>query len=279
MRWIIEIVLRHRNISSLLLTAALSLAMITAGPDAQSKTIRYLNFSFYYPAYATVSQITRFGNVYSENARLKFELAQTSARLHQIEEQSVENARLRGLLEVVEHSSYDLVPVRVVAYDPSHLSKSIVVSGGKNHDIVSFMPLVSEHGAAGKVIQVMGNISLVQLLRDPSSRTSVMVRRTRAVGIMETENARDFFVRLRSHEDVQEADTITTSGLGGIYPKGLLVGTVSKIGEDNNSLFKRAYIDFSVNFNKLEELFVIRLAPQWSAHRLELDTLKMIIDK
>jgi rod shape-determining protein MreC len=274
MRWIIEIVIRHRNISSLLLTVALSLAMISAGPDAQSKTIRYLNFTIYYPAYATVSQITRFGNVYSENARLKHELAQTSARLHQIEEQSIENARLRGLFELAEHSPYDLVPVRVIAYDPSQVHKSVVVNGGKNHDIVSFMPLVAEHGAVGKVIQVMGNVSLVQLLRDPSSRTSVMVRRTRAVGIMETENGRDFFVRLRSHEDVQIADTITTSGLGGIYPKGLLVGTISKIGDDNNTLFKRAYINFSVNFDKIEELFVIRLAPQWSAHRPELDSLK-----
>ncbi|MCL2688471.1 MAG: rod shape-determining protein MreC [Chitinispirillia bacterium] len=275
MRWIIEIVIRHRNISSLLLTVSLSLAMISAGPDAQLKTIRYLNFSIYYPAYATVSQISRFGNVYSENARLKHELAQTSARLHQIEEQSIENARLRGLLELVEHSPYDLIPSRVIAYDPSHLNKSVVISGGKNHEIVQFMPLVSEHGAVGKVIQVMGNASLVQLLRDPSSRTSVMVRRTRAVGIMETENGRDFFVRLRNHEDVRDADTITTSGLGGIYPKGLLVGTISNIGEDNNTLFKRAYIDFAVDFHRLEELFVIRLAPQWSAHRPELDSLRM----
>ena len=275
MRWIIEIVIRHRSISSLLLTVSLSLAMIGAGPDAQSKTIRYLNFSLYYPAYATVSQISRFGNVYSENARLKHELAQTSARLHQIEEQALENQRLRGLLGVVEHSPFDLVPVRVVAYDPSHLSKSIVVSGGKNHDIVQFMPLVAEQGAVGKVIQVMGNVSLVQLLRDPSSRVSVMARRTRAVGILETENGRDFFVRLRNHEDVQIADTIITSGLGGIYPKGLLVGTVSDTGGDNNPLFKRVYIDFTVNFEKLEELFVIRLAPQWAAFRSELDSLKI----
>ena len=274
MRWIIEIVIRHRNISSLFLTVALSLAMISAGPDAQLKTIRYLNFTLYYPAYATVSQISRFGNVYSENARLRYDLANTSARLHQIEEQAAENARLRGLLEFAEHAPYELVPVRVIAYDPSHLNKSVVVNGGKNHEIVSFMPLVSELGAVGKVIQVMGNVSLVQLLCDPSSRTSVMIRRNRAVGIMETENGRDFFVRLRIHEDVQAADTITTSGLGGIYPKGLLVGTVSKIGDDNNTLFKRAYIDFTVDFHKIEELFVIRLAPQWSAYRPELDSLK-----
>ncbi|MDR0305617.1 MAG: rod shape-determining protein MreC [Chitinispirillales bacterium] len=279
MRWIIEIIIAHRNISSLLLTVSLSLAMISAGPEAQSKVIRYLNFSLYYPAFATVSQITRFGNVYSENTRLKHELAQTNARLHQIEDQSIENRRLRGLLGVIEDSPYELVPVRVVAYDPSHLSKSIVVSGGKNHDIVPFMPLVAEHGAVGKVIQVMSNISLVQLLRDPFSRTSVMCRRTRAVGIMETENSRDFFIRMRSHEDVHTADTIVTAGLGGIYPKGLLVGTVSKISDDKNSLFKRVYINFTVDFGKLEELFVIRLAPQWSAFRDELDSLKIKHDK
>jgi len=133
--------------------------------------------------------------------------------------------------------------------------------------------VVGERGAAGKVVQVLENMSMVQLLRDPSSRTSVMVSRSRAVGILQTENGRDFFVRLRSHEDARERDTIVTSGLGGIYPKGLNVGFVKKI-DDGNPLFKRAYIDFSVDFDRLEEVFAMRLPPLWSAQRTELDLVK-----
>lgn len=137
-----------------------------------------------------------------------------------------------------------------------------------------FMPIVSEHGAVGKVVQVIGNMSLVQLLSDPSNRTSVMVNRSRAVGILQTENGRDFFVRLRNHDNVRAGDTIVTSGLGGIYPKGLSVGFVTAIDDRTNPLFKRAYLDFSVNFGKLEELFVMRLPPQWASQRTELDSIR-----
>ena len=275
MRWIIDLIVRHRNISSLLLTTVLSVVMLNAPSEAQARVIRYLTMSIFYPAYATVSQVSNFMGVYAENKRLRQELAEAATQLQMIREQSSENARLRGLLGFAEQYPYDLVPVKVVARDPSQQYRSMVVSGGKGHGIMMYMPLVGEHGAVGKIIQVMGNMSVAQLLRDPSSRTSAMVSRSRSVGILQTDNGRDFFVSLRSHEDVQSGDTIVTSGLGGIYPTGLTVGVVSKIDDKSNMLFKRAYIDFSVNFDKLEELFIMRLSPQWAAQRSELDSIKL----
>ncbi|MDR0330227.1 MAG: rod shape-determining protein MreC [Chitinispirillales bacterium] len=275
MRWIIDLIVRHRNICSLLLTVALSVAMIIAQPSTQASIVRYLSMTIFYPAYAVVSQVSSFTGVYSENKRLRQELAELSTQIQVLRDQSAENMRLRGLVGFSEHTLYTLTPVRVVARDPSYFYKSVLVSGGASQGVGMYMPIVGEHGAVGKVSQVMGNMSMIQLLRDPSSRASVMVNRSRAVGILQTDNARDFFVRLRSHEDAQAGDTIVTSGLGGIYPKGLTVGVVEKIDDKSNLLFKRAYIDFSVDFDKLEELFVMRLPPQWAAQRAELDSVKM----
>jgi len=275
MRWIIDLIARHRNFCSLLLTALLSVVMLNAPAAAQAGIIRYLTMTIFYPAYATISQVSDFTGVYSDNKRLRQELAEAVTQLQMFRDHAVENARLRGLLQFSEQTSYDLVPVKVIARDPSFQYKSVVVNGGKNQGVAMYMPLVGEYGAVGKVTQVIGNMSMVQLLRDPSSRTSVMVSRSRSAGILQTENGRDFFVRLRNHEDVQSGDTIVTSGLGGIYPKGLTVGYVTKIDDAGNLLFKRAFIDFSVDFGKLEELFVMRLPPQWEARRSELDSIKI----
>jgi len=277
MRWIIEFIVHHRNFCSLLLTVVLSVVMITAQPASQANIARYLTMTVFYPVSATISQVSSFTGVYSENKRLRQELAEASMQLQLIREQSMENMRLRGLLGFAENTLYKLTPVKVVARDPSHQYRSVVVNGGSTQGVTTYMPLVGEHGAIGKVVQVMGNMSLVQLLRDPSNRTSVMVHRSRSAGILQTENGRDFFVRLRNHEDVMSGDTITTSGLGGIYPKGLMVGFVTDIDDKSNPLFKRAYIDFSVNFDKLEEVFVMRLPPQWAAQKTEIDSIK--IDK
>ena len=274
MRQLIDLIVRYRNACSLLLTVVLSIVMIAVRPEAQAKIARALSMSLFYPAYVTVSQVPAFTGLYSENKRLRRELTEISTQLQLFREQTAENARLRGLVGFAEHTLYTLVPARVVARDPSPQYRSVVVSGGLAQGVDMYMPVVGERGAAGKVVQVLENLSMVQLLRDPSSRTSVMVSGSRAVGILQTENGRDFFVRLRSHEDAGSGDTIVTSGLGGIYPKGLTVGFVKKI-DDSNPLFKRAYIDFSVDFEKLEEVFVMRLPPLWAAQRAELDLVKI----
>ncbi|MFP4164684.1 MAG: rod shape-determining protein MreC [Chitinispirillaceae bacterium] len=276
MHWILEFVIRNRNICSLLLTTVLSLVMISQSPQMQATTARYLKFTLFYPAHFTVSQVSRIGNIYSENKRLKKQLAQSNANLQLLKEDALENKRLRGLLQFAEQIPYELVPVRVIARDPSHFYRSIVVDAGRKQDVLSYMPLVSEHGVVGKVVQVMNNMSLVQLLKDPSNRTSVLCRRTRTVGIMETEDGNNFFVRLRSHEEVLAGDTIVTSGLGGVYPKGLVVGVVSSVKDNHNPLFKKAYLDLTVKFDKLEELFIMRLAPRWAAFRSELDSLEVL---
>jgi len=273
MRWVIDLIVHHRNASSLLLTTILSVLMITAQPETQARVARALTMSVFYPIYATISTVTNITSVYSENKRLRQELAETATQLQMYREESAENMRLRGLVGFSESTLYSLVPVRVVARDPSHQYRSVVVSGGSTQGVAMFMPLVGEHGAVGKIVQVMGNMSMAQLLRDPSNRTSVMVNRSRVVGILQTENGRDFFVRLRSHEDVRSGDTIVTSGLGGIYPKGLTVGYVGKV-DDKSTLFKRAYMDFSVKFDKIEELFVMRMSPQWAAQKADIDSVK-----
>jgi rod shape-determining protein MreC len=270
MRLVIDLIVRHRNACSLLLTVVLSVVMIAVRPEAQARVARALSMTIFYPAYIAVSQVPAFTGLYSENKRLRQELADIRMQLQLFREEAAENVRLRGLVGFAEHTLYTLIPARVVARDPSPQYRSVIVSGGRTHGVEQYMPVVGERGAAGKVVQVLENISMVQLLRDPSSRTSVMVGRSRAVGILQTENGRDFFVRLRSHEDAGTGDTIVTSGLGGIYPKGLTVGFVKKI-DDGNPLFKRAYIDFSVNFDKLEEVFIMRLPPLWAAQRAELE--------
>ncbi|HEX7510790.1 MAG TPA: rod shape-determining protein MreC, partial [Chitinivibrionales bacterium] len=115
-----------------------------------------------------------------------------------------------------------------------------------------------------------------QLLIDPSNRTGVLLQRTREVGILETENGNDYFIRCRTHADVNKGDTVVTSGLGGVYPKGLTVGVVSKVGDIRDPLFKKVIVDLNVDFNHLEEVFVIRVKSRWASFRGEVDSLERL---
>jgi rod shape-determining protein MreC len=247
--------------------------MVSSPPVLQAKTARLLTLSLFYPLQITVDQTLRAKNIYAENRRLKNEVALLSVNVAALGEQASENNRLRSMLGFEQSNPFELIPVRVVAHDPSLFFKSVIVSAGVNKGVQPFMPVVGEYGVAGKVVQVMPGLCLVQLLKDPLNRTSIMVRRSRVVSILETENGSDFFARFRTHEPVDAGDTLVTSGLGGIYPPGFPVGTISKVLDQQDPLFKTVSIKLSLDFDHCEDLFIVRHPPQWAAFKVQLDSL------
>jgi rod shape-determining protein MreC len=274
MHWILRFIVQHRNTSSLALMVLLSLWMLSGTPAQQHQVSRFLLMSAFYPLQFITGQVTRVKNIFAENRRLHTEVMTLSMAVAQLQEQAAENERLRKLLDLRQEFSYTLVAARVMAREPSHAYRGVVLNIGSDKGILRYMPVINSQGVAGKVVQVMGGICLVQILKDPSCRISVMVKRSREVGILETDNGEDFFVSFRSHMNVHVDDSVVTSGMGGTYPRGLLAGTVAAIQNDHDPLFKRAYIQTAVNFDHLEEVFIMRLSPQWQAFREELDSME-----
>ena len=275
MYWIIQFIIKHRNISSLLLTILLSLWMLTANTAGQQKITRSLTLTVFYPFQFTIHQATRIKNIFAENKKLKEEITNLSIRYAVLEETAAENKRLRRLLGFEKKISYTLLPARAVVREPSYIYRSIVISTGRKQGVSRYMPVVNKDGVVGKIIQVMPNISLVQLIRDPSERISVMIKKSHEVGILETVDSKNFFIRYRKHAEVEKSDTIVTSGLGGIYPKGLNVGIVSGVKDSDDPLFKKIYMKPCVDFEHIEEVFVMQLDPQWAAFRSELDSINI----
>jgi rod shape-determining protein MreC len=278
MLFIIQFIVRHKTFFSLGLTVLLSLLMLNAEQGSQRTIARTLTLSVFYPLQFTIQKITDIQNIYAQNRKLREEVTKLSVSVSQMQEQCAENSRLRAMLDFQSDFYYDLLPVRTVAREPSPVYRSLVINAGTSQGLQNYIPIVTETGVVGKIVQVMPHISLVQTLKDPLSRISVMVKRSRIVGIMETATGRDFYIRHHSFADVVKGDTIVTSGLGGIYPRGLTVGYVTEVEEYNDPLFHkilRTHIKLSVDFNHLEEAFAIRLSPQWSALRNELDSLKL----
>jgi rod shape-determining protein MreC len=170
--------------------------------------------------------------------------------------------------------SYDLLPARVILREPSQDFRSVVVNAGRRQGIELYMPVIDRNGIAGKVVQVLPGMCLVQLLKDPMSRISVMIKTSRTVGIMGTDDGRSFFLKCRAHTEVKEGDTVVTSGLGGVFPSGLNVGLVVTAGDDPDPLFKRVFVKPFVDYERLTDVFVVRLSPQWAAQRAETDSLR-----
>lgn len=189
------------------------------------------------------------------NAELESELKSLKAALVEFEELKREKARLASLLRLNKDLQYTTMASRVIARDPSHWSQYIVIDKGTTDHVRENTVLVHPDGLVGKVIASGPHSSRSILLIDRESRVSAINQRTRDVGLIEGTGTMLLKMTYLDREaKIEVGDTIISSGLGGIYPKGILIGKVHMIGEDDHQLTIYAIVKPSAPFSKLEEL-------------------------
>ena len=212
----------------------------------------------------TVDFFLNFSEVKLENEQLKQKNAELANELIEYESLKDEVERLREALNFTEsRSNYNYVGVNIIGYSGSSLSDGYIIDKGSNDGIAKNMVVVSSKGLVGKVTKVSSNFAVVQSILNENIAVAVMDQQTReATGMLQglsdkKDTNMTVVYNLPIDSDVKEGDIIITSGLGKIYPKEIPVGTVVSVQEDNVKVMKSAVVEPFVNFNKLEELFVV----------------------
>jgi rod shape-determining protein MreC len=193
-----------------------------------------------------------------ENRRLKKALGESRQRLNRCGETELANDRLRNLLGFEDDVQRPMIATRVVGKDPSPWSKTVIVDKGIRDNVHQGSPVVIPDGIVGVVVEASTGFSKVLLLTDPNSAVDALVQKTRARGIVKGGGADRcvFNYVLRKH-DISVGDTVVSSGLDGVFPKGLRVGRVSEIVRQNAGIFQNVVVTPYVDFEILEEVFVI----------------------
>ena len=209
------------------------------------------------------SNIWEIATVHEQNKMLRNEVDQLRIQNLQASEYAAENARLRALLGYKQAAmQFDLVAARVIGREADSWSHMIVIDRGTADGVKENMAVVTEKGLVGHVIEAGPNYAKVQLILDPRSSVGTLVQRaeSRVVGIVEGDPANPMMPRMINvpkNADIEEGDIIVTSGFGGMYPKGLVVGLVSSLENDEAGLLKIALLEPAVDFQKLEDVAVI----------------------
>jgi rod shape-determining protein MreC len=201
--------------------------------------------------------------IYQENQTLRSENEELRHVVFQLTEKAAENERLKSMLEFRTKSvAYQMKAATVIGRDPGILNYSILINQGTNDGVRVNMPVVTHQGLVGHVMEVFSGTAKVRLLVDTGSSAAAMIQRpqSRAVGIVEGNPSKVSILRMRNvmrDGDVIQGDKIMTSGLGGIYPKGLLIGEVADVVDDEGGLLKTAIIKPALDFSRLEEVLII----------------------
>ena len=193
-----------------------------------------------------------------ENLRLQREAAILQRRISQLEEQALETQRLQGLLGMQEMSRANYLAARVVGKDATNWFKTILIDRGSRAGLRRNQPVVAPDGVVGRIVEVTPSAAKVQLITDPVSAAGGLIQRTRVTGIVSGNLGAGLKVRyLPLLADVAVGDEVITSGMGGVFPKGVPLGRVIAVERRSGALFQEATLAPKVDLARLEEVLIL----------------------
>jgi rod shape-determining protein MreC len=204
------------------------------------------------------------GRIMEKNRELELEVETLRERLAELEDIKRRNERLRELLEFREQSGFEKIfsesiGAEVIGRNPLNWYHTLVIDRGRRDGVEAGMVVVGLGGVVGRIVEIGDSASRVMLILDKESRVSAVIERTgehgivagRGDGVLE-------IIYLSDKSEIKSGDVVRTSGLGGIFPKGLTIGAVSKLLEQDYGLTLAAEVQPGADFSRLENVLILR---------------------
>jgi rod shape-determining protein MreC len=183
-----------------------------------------------------------------------------NVRLKEVEAENETLRRLLGFAQANPSRSYKAAEVkaRVIGRDPSNFLSYLIIDAGAQQGIEKGMPVVTERGLVGRITDVGSNWAKVMLIIDPSSSVNAFIQSSRATGLVEGQVGGGLVMKyIPQGETVNVNDIVLTSGLGGNFPRALIIGQVTAVHQRDIEMFQQAEVRPTVDFNNLEFVLVI----------------------
>lgn len=250
-------------------TAFENLMIDTFAPLQRSVTYVHERFSGFFEHYTLNIQASK------KNKELKLQISELENKIFLHMEMEQENQRLKKMLDFADDIPAKKVLAQIVAWDAASDFKSLRINKGLKDGLELQATVVTADGLVGYVYRLTNHFADVLTILDPNNRTDVVVQRTRSQGIMEGYPGNKGLMKYVTRtEPIILGDDVLTSGLGHIYPKGIRVGTVSRLERESYGITQYIEVRPSVDFNRLEEVMVLIADGEAARRRLEWEVLE-----
>ncbi|HPZ07931.1 MAG TPA: rod shape-determining protein MreC [Candidatus Eremiobacteraeota bacterium] len=205
-----------------------------------------------------ISSLRKSKETIEENRKLKEEIGKLTRENQILKEAFEENKQFKSLLDLKNTLQMDTLPALVIGREPNSWFKSITIDKGYIEGISKNMIVLDDRGLIGKVAVVSPHKSKVMLITDSESAVPATIRETRDNGIVYGTGNTCEMKYITSDSEIKTGYTVITSGMGMIYPKGLVIGKIINIYPSNDKLFQTAEIALSVKIGALENILIIK---------------------
>jgi rod shape-determining protein MreC len=262
---LLRLLRENRELSTFVVCAAASFVLLGLPPTAREGTAAVLSAAMLDPFKRMTTGVRELAGIREENEALRRLAAALAEERATLLEYRHENERLRELIGVFvsfsDEERFEMLPARVTGMPGGRIIERIELDKGRRDGVSTGMPVIVPEGLIGKVVGVRASESRVEPLASASAAVSVVIERSRVRGILRPRYGpiSDFvswgvdYVPARS--DIRVGDLVITSGLGGVYPPGITVGTVIRVEE--NPLTMSVGVRLAVDYATVERVFVL----------------------
>ena len=202
-----------------------------------------------------------FVGLSKENAELKQRLAEIQQKEVRYQEALLLARRLEALLDLKKQLALPVTGARVVAYDPSQWSRCVIVDMGKSGGATLGLPVLSGGGIVGRIVETYPHYAKVMLIVDRNNGADAMIQRTRIRGILQGKGGnRCSLEYVPKNADVKVGDLVLASGLGGIYPSGMVFGRITRVDKNTPGAFQEIMVTPVADLSTLEEVLIVKTA-------------------
>jgi rod shape-determining protein MreC len=251
-------ILRNPQLIPLIIAAFMSIVLISLPLDLRTSVSRVGTLSLLYPYSELDKYLRRIDSTFKINRDLNRQLDSLSVLVSRLIENKIENDRLRAMMDFDLFVPLKLVPAEVLSISFGYPYKSMLIGVGTEKNIGPNMPVITPSGIVGKIISTGWRSATVQLLYDPACRVAARIQASRAQGIITYSGGNYLTMRdVPVEESALVGDSVVTSGLGGIFPEGLFIGTVIKTESKEGGLFRDIKVMPGADISALDEVFII----------------------
>ncbi len=263
------LILRIKEYLILTVFVVISLVLIFNNDNTQIRFLRAFAIGFVGTLQSGVSAVPNVFELQNENKYLREKNIELANEVASLKEAKLENIRLSKLLTLKEANVLGVISASIVNKSLVQTRNTITINAGENDSINVNMPVVTDDGLVGKIVGVSKNYSIAQILYNKDLRISAKVQRSRVDGIFTYDGVGNLVLtNVPKAADVNPGDLIITSEYSNLFPGGIPLGTVIETGNLDN-LFKKITVKPAVNFNILEEIFVVKSQPNKEKSDLE----------
>jgi rod shape-determining protein MreC len=251
-------ILRNLNIWFFSILLLISIFTYSMNENLKIGIAKNISTALLYPFSKAIAFSKNIFSLHQENSQLRRKITLLSMEIQRCSNIKRENMILRELYDFKPLESFTLIPCEIIGKNPGLYNKSYIIDGGTEDGIEKNMAVMAIDGLVGKVVEITKKTSEVVTLYNRNSFVSALNLRSRVPGIVKWR--RESLLILDDvplHSDIKQGDTIVTSGMGGIFPKGIFIGFVRSVRESPKEIVMRIEIEPFVKFLLLEEVFVI----------------------